>query len=205
MSMMNYTDMVAHVTWALGNRTDVSTYAGRWVNWAYRDIWNTAHAHNKEDISTGVLTSGTSYISIPSGTYSILSMTVDDLPLERDDWREYEKIDTFPSAAPTKYYIFGSRIYFDTEPDSAYAYEMHRIKDLTALSGTLIPDLPDYYEGPLVSRALAYGYRDLQMPQESNNWFSISSQQMLAIKEQYHKEVEDNKQGIRLTPRRRTR
>jgi hypothetical protein len=203
--MMNYTQAVAHITYALGNRTDVSTYAGRWLNWAYNDLWEYADAHNKEDIADDTLAEDDSSIAIPDGTYQILRVVVDGTDMERRGWKEYTEIETFASAKPTKYYIFGANIYFDTEADDDYDVEVWRIKNPSVLSGTSTPDLPDYYEAPLISRAIAYGFRDLQMSEESAAWFKISSDQLLSIKQQHWKENEDWSRGIRPSPRRRTR
>lgn len=203
--MMTYTEAVAHITYALGNRTDIATYAGRWLNWAYLDVWEYCDAHTKEDISTGNCTINQSYISIPAGTYQILRVIVDNTPMEKREWREYTEIETFADAKPSKYYIFEDRIYFDTEPDDDYAYEIFRIKDPTALTGTGTLDLPIYYEMPLITRALAYGYRDLQMAEEANNYFAVSTQQLQSLKQQHWKENEDAERGLRLATRRRTR
>lgn len=204
--MMTYTEAVAHITYALGNRTDIATMCGRWWNWAYLDMWEYTDAHNREDISTGALTIAQNYLTIPDGTYSIERVVIGDAPLERREWREYTDITAFASAKPTKYYIFGTKIYFDTAPDDDYAYEVWRIKTPTELSGSSQPALPLFFEPAMVSRALAYGYRELQMPQDSDNWFQISTQQIQSIKQQHWKENEDwNSRGLRLNPNRRTR
>lgn len=204
--MLTFANAKSHVTFVLGNRTDISTYVGRWINWAYQDCWNQLDLHQKEDISTGTCTIAQGYISIPSGTYQILRVVVNDVPLERREWREYTDIATFASAAPTKYYIFSTNIYFDTEPDDDYAYSIYRYKNLTELSSdSSTASLPDAYEPALLSRAIAYGYRDLQMPQESAHWMSISQQQMDAAKQPHWRENADWNRGLRVDVTRRTR
>ncbi len=204
--MNTYTNLQAQVTYNLGNRTDISTYVSRWVNWAYNDLWNVLDVRNKEATATGTVTSGTSYIAKPAGVGQILRMTVDGKPLERREWREYSDITTFAEAAPTKYYLFSTNIYFDTEPDDTYAYVLYYIKTFTALSaGSDTPSLPDDFEAALVTRATAYGYRDLQMPDEFAAWWNASEAQVAGLRQQYFKEVEDWNRGLRLEIRRRTR
>ena len=201
--MLNYTTGSAYVTYALGNRTDISSYVGTWLNMAYRDIWEVMDAHSKEDISTGSLTIAQGYLAIPDGTYQIEQVIVDDTILDKEIWREYNKIEDFPSAKPTKYYVFGTKIYFDTKPDDDYAYEIWRIKNPTDLSGTTSPDFPLYYETPWLARALYYGYQMLQMPQEAASWYQMSLEQLGRIRQQHWKENEDLQRGLRLSPRRR--
>lgn len=203
--MLGYTDLVAHVTWVLSNRTDVSTYAGRWVNWAYLDLWNKVEAHSKESITSGTLTIAQNYISIPATTTQVLRVTITDIPLEKEEWREFTKIQTFASAKPSKYYIYADRIYFDTAPDDDYAYDVWKVLGFTAISGSTQPSLPDCYEPVLITRAVAYGYRDLQMDEESIAWFAKADEQYAGIQPQFWKENEDWQHGLRLSPTRRSR
>lgn len=204
--MLTFANAKLHVTFVLGNRTDISTYVPRWINWAYQDCWNQLDVHQKEDISSGNCTSAQKYISIPSGTYQILRVVVNGDVLERREWREYTSISTWPSGVPTKYYIFSTYIYFDMSPASTYAYSIYRHKDLTALSGDSdTASLPDAYEPALLSRSIAYGYRDLQMPQESAHWFTISQQQLDAAKAPHWRENADWDRGLRVDLSRRTR
>lgn len=198
--MLTYTNLQAHVTHALGNRTDISTYVGEWINWAYKDVWNTCQMvfHNAEDISTGSCVAAQSYINVPSGTFAVLRVLVNGLTLKKRPWEEHSKLpSTLPSAAPTKYYLFGTKIYFDTSPASTYAYSVYRIKELTALSaGSDTPSIPDAFEAPLISKAIAYGYRALNLPQEAAYWFNSAKIDIQMAIKPYQSDSEDYQVNI---------
>ena len=200
--MLNYTNLQTHVTHALGNRTDLTTYAGQWVNWAYQDVWNAyiMNCHQPEDISTGTTTAGQAHIAIPAGTFAVLRVVVNNVVLEKRPWEEHGRLPAAASistAAPTKYYIFGANIYFDTKPASAYAYSVYRVKNPTALSGgTDTPSIPDAFEAPMISKAIAYGYRALNLPQEAAYWFNSAKIDLTLALKPYQQETEDFATGI---------
>ena len=193
--MMTFTNLKVHVTHALGNRTDLTTYIDAWVNQAYRDIWNVCQMkfHNAEDISTGNCTSAQSYITVPSGTFAILRVLVNGVTLEKRPWDEHSKLpSTLTSGPPTKYYVFGTKIYFDTSPASPYDYSVYRVKELTELSaGSDTPSLPNAFEGPLISKSIAYGYRALNMPTEASFWFNSAKIDLQMALKPYEQEFED--------------
>lgn len=198
--MLTFVNLKAHVTHALGNRTDVSTYVGQWVNWGYQHVWNRAimQIHQAEDISTGNTTASTHYIGIPAGTFAVLRVIVNNVVLEKRPWEEMAHYPaTLPTSAPTKYYVHGVNIYFDTDPTSTYAYSVYRVKNLTALSADAdVPSLPDAFESPLLSQSIAYGYRALNLPQEASYWFNSAKIDLIEALKPYQQETEDFATGI---------
>lgn len=200
--MLSYTNLQAHVTHALGNRGDISTYVPIWVNWGYQHIWNRSimQIHQAEDVSTGTTVAAQAYIDIPAGTFAVLRVIVNYMPLEKRPWEElsYLPISTSQStAAPTKCYIHSTKIYFDTKPASTYAYSVYRVKNLTALSaGGDTPSLPDAFEAPLLSQAIAYGYRALNLPEDAAYWFNSAKIDLIEALKPYQQETEDFATGI---------
>ncbi|MEN6548085.1 MAG: hypothetical protein ABFE07_18765 [Armatimonadia bacterium] len=200
--MLTYVNLKAHVTHALGNRYDISTYVGEWVNWAYKHCWNRATMviHQAEDISTGNTVAAQAYLDIPSGTFAVLRVVVNYVVLDKRPWEEHARLPistSMSTAAPSKYYVHGTKIYFDTKPASTYAYSVYRVKNLTALSADSdTPSLPDAFEAPLVSQAIAYGYRALNLPQEASYWFNSAKIDLIEALKPYQQETEDFATGI---------
>lgn len=193
--MLTFTNLQTQVTFAHGNRSDISSHVPIWINWAYKWAWNKLQnrgMHGAEDVSTGNCVSAQKYISVPSGTFSVMRVVVNSVTLEKRPWDEYTKITTWPSAAPTKYYIWGTTIFFDTAPDSTYAYSIYRIKNLTELSsGSDTMGLPDAFESPVISQAIAYGYRALNLPQDASYWFTSAKIDFDNAIKAYPEETED--------------
>lgn len=198
--MLTFTELKAHVTYIHGNRSDISTYVGVWVNWAYKWCWNKLQnrgMHAAEDVSTGNCVAAQKYIGVPSGTFAVLRVIVNSVVLEKRPWDEYAKIQTWPSAAPTKYYIWGSSIFFDTAPDDTYAYSIYRIKNLTELSGASdTMSIPEAFETAVISQAAAYGYRALNLPQDFSTWFTSAKIDFDNAIKAYPEETEDAAWGI---------
>lgn len=173
--MMTLSALRTEILTAVGNRDDItSAQLNQFINWAYRFVWNRMPHHQKEDLDTSVTTtSGQQYVDLPANTYAVLTVRVDSQRLDKMSRTEYFNIESPDSGVPTRYWVMGTRLYFDTEPDDEYDVEIFRIKRLTELSGdsdTL--SLPDeVYETALVSQAIAYAWRHLNQPQVATLWF----------------------------------
>lgn len=135
----------------LGNRTDVDSSLGGWINTAYRDLttrnmlWGvkmpeqyvfpqlfTSLSSNTSD--------GVAYVTAPTDTIYIISIddTTSDRKLVNIPWREYlrqtGRAVADSESAPTKWVRFGSNIYLYPTPDATYALSVYYRKIPAVLS-----------------------------------------------------------------------
>jgi hypothetical protein len=171
----------SELTLALENRSDVSTYAGTWVNDAYMDLctrdmfWGSRYPlkfsfRELEATASANTVNGTAYVSTPADCLYVYAVhnTTSDRKLTQLALRDYAhktgRADTNAEGDPQYWVRSGSYIYLYPTPDATYALTMYYRKRPAVLSGESdVTVLGAEWDEPVLTLAIIKGMMRLHM------------------------------------------
>lgn len=172
--MISYDSIVTEVTARLGNRTDIATRVGRWINYAYFELLlNPTYSFFELDKSTtfSTVASTRSYdIVTPNpDLWFILIMrdATNQRRVRRASWKTFDE-STITTGQPTRYARFGTSVELDPTPDAVYSILMrYRRRPIDLVSGSNMDGLGTEWEEPIVTLASVKGFEALKLSEDA--------------------------------------
>ena len=153
MGNMTFTEFQAELLIHLGNRNNVETYKGEWINRAYlslvsrKQIFGVPMNFRFPGVETSTSTNtvdGTAYIAAPTDALVVTHVhdATSDKKLTNISWDEYIKKTGRATAAsegaPTDWVRYGANLYLHKTPDAVYAMTVYYRKRPTELTGSAV-------------------------------------------------------------------
>lgn len=199
---MNVDQMLAELTWRIGNRTDISARTLVWLNDAYFELLlSPRFTYFETDRSFG-------FSTLPQErTYNIVTMIPDlwfilDLrnetmqqKIDRFHWSEFDrKWRVF--SIPVRYARFGPQIEFDPTPDKAYDITVrYRLRPPELVSGGNHL-LPREWDEVIITMAVQKGWEALEQWEKATAQKQIVETQLGMREEPHNLEDADSETTI---------
>lgn len=170
--MGTYNDLIEELRQRVGNRTDIDTRLGRWLNDAYFDLLHTPkESFWQLDTSVTFQTTAAAReydISGYSNLWFILGIRdeTNEREITKWSWKDFDRR-RHTSGMPIRYARFGSSLYLDPTPDAAYTLLLRyrlRVSELSAGSETIVGR---EWDEPLLHLAAAKAYNGLELFNEA--------------------------------------
>jgi hypothetical protein len=158
-------NMAAEVTYALGNRTDLTTIARTWVNRSYQRLQDTIEFPESHVAATISLAIATSSYALPTDFFSIIDARhmVTERRLAQVSIPRYDRLSLTQTGAPTTYALRArSTILLWPVPDASDQIQLNYRRTLASLiADGDVHVLPVAWEEAIIFGATAYGFEYL--------------------------------------------
>jgi hypothetical protein len=201
--MLSYPALQTEVTARLGNRNDIASRVGRWINYAYYELlmnprFNFFELDSIADFYTVPNQSYINVANLPTDFWHILGIrdVTNNRKLRRSHWQVFDRL-TPTFGQPTRYSRFGPNIEFDPIPDLVYLNQMrYRARPPELADNTNYSALGIEWEEPLITLSTIKGFEALEQPEKA-----AAQRQMLEPMLQTREDVpmledEDNENAI---------
>lgn len=173
--MITYDQMVTEVTTRLGNRQDVSTRIGRWINYAYFEIlMNPRFSFLELDRYWFTPTvAGQSTINLPPDLWFVQDIrdNTNQRRIRQIHWQVIDDIQQV-QGQPTRYARFQPEaVIFDPIPDNIYQIQVRyrtRVSELSSVNSPGVT-LGDEWEEPLTTLSYIKGCEALELQEKAGN------------------------------------
>lgn len=204
--MLSYNSIVTEVTARLGNRTDIASRIGRWINYAYYEILMNPRFNffELDSIANFYTVPNQSFIDVanlPTDFWHILGIrdVTNNRKLRRSHWQVFDRL-TPTTGQPVRYARFGANIEFDPVPDLAYLNMMrYRARPPELAANTNFSTLGVEWEEPFVTIATIKGFEALEQPEKAAMQRQLLEPMLQAREDVPMLEDEDNENAIEPT------
>ena len=169
----------------LGQRDDVTSYLGGWINTAYMTLttgnrfWGLKknfYFPELETSSTAATVDGTAYVATPTDALIVRRVwdSTNDVKLDRIGWGTYVeytgRADTSSEGKPSEYIRQGTSIYLYPTPDAVYTMRIYYRKRPALLTGSAVTVIGAEWDEPIVKLATAQSWLRLQNVEKYKAW-----------------------------------
>jgi len=208
MGTKTFSEFKDDLKFGLGQRDDLASYLGGWVNTAYRTLttgnrfWQIKRNFRFPELEasdTATTVAGTAYVSTPSGAMVVQRVhdTTNDVKLNKIGWGTYVgytgRASSTSRGKPSEWARRGDYIYVHPTPDDEYELEVFHRKRPTAMSANSdVTEIGAEWDEPIVQLAVAQSWLRLQNAEKYKLWMDLFKDSVVGLIGIYdHEEIDE--------------